>query len=127
VLVPEFLQPTNGLRRRADDPDMLELSTALLERNKTMFRAIFRNNFSKRIVRLSRNHLESFQTSPVLPSNFPSPRTHTDCLGHSDSEGLLDLRADPLPLEKASVGTRHRRSLIALERMRWWQCSLREH
>lgn len=31
LLVPEFLQPTNGLRRRTDDPDMLELSTALLE------------------------------------------------------------------------------------------------
>lgn len=31
VLVPEFLQPTNGLRRRTDDPNMLELSTALLE------------------------------------------------------------------------------------------------
>jgi hypothetical protein len=31
LLIPDFLQPTNGLRRRADDPGMFELATALLE------------------------------------------------------------------------------------------------
>jgi hypothetical protein len=31
ALVPAFLQGTNGLRRRADDPEMLELAVALLE------------------------------------------------------------------------------------------------
>src|ERR1700679_2849460 len=31
LLIPEFLQAINGLRRRTDDPDMVELATALLE------------------------------------------------------------------------------------------------
>ncbi|MGH7098658.1 MAG: toll/interleukin-1 receptor domain-containing protein [Stellaceae bacterium] len=31
VMVPAFLQRANGLRRRADDPEMLELAVALLE------------------------------------------------------------------------------------------------
>lgn len=31
MLIPEFLQATNGLRRRTDDPNMVELATALLE------------------------------------------------------------------------------------------------
>ena len=31
TLIPAFLQGANGLRRRADDPEMLELSVALLE------------------------------------------------------------------------------------------------
>lgn len=31
ALVPEFLQEANGIRRRADDPEMVELAVALLE------------------------------------------------------------------------------------------------